>query len=98
MKERPRPRCSRSSTRRWRLYEDSFKDRRWPRQCPRGNETITRMRMNLGRDRENSPKGDREKKLEEALKEIIGLAYHGARAEMPQLQMMEIIETAREAL
>ena len=56
------------------------------------------MRMNLGRDRENSPKGDREKKLEEDLKEIIGLAYHGARAEMPQLQMMKIIETAREAL
>ena len=56
------------------------------------------MRMNLGQDRENSPKGDREKKLEEALKEIIGLAYHGARSEMPQLQMMKIIETAREAL
>jgi hypothetical protein len=56
------------------------------------------MRMNLGRDRESSPKGDREKKLEEALKEIIGLAYHIARAEIPQLQMMEIIETAREAL
>ena len=56
------------------------------------------MRMNLGRDRENSPCGDREEKLEKALKEIIGLAYHGARAEMPQLQMMKIIETAREAL
>ena len=56
------------------------------------------MRMNLGRDRDNSPGGDRIKKLEEALEKIIGLAYHGARAEMPQLQMMEIIETAREAL
>jgi hypothetical protein len=56
------------------------------------------MRMNLGRDRENSPKGDREKKLEEALKEIMGLAYHGARSEMPQLQMMEIIRIADEAL
>ena len=56
------------------------------------------MRINLGRDRENSPGGDRENKLEEALKEIIGLAYHGARSEMPQLQMMKIIETAREAL
>ena len=56
------------------------------------------MRVNLGRDRGNSPGGDREKRLEEALKRIIGLAAHGARAEMPQLQMMEIIETAREAL
>jgi len=59
---------------------------------------MSRMRVNLGRDRGNSPGGDREKKLEEALKKIIGLAAHGARAEMPQLQMMEIIETAREAL
>ena len=56
------------------------------------------MRMNVGRDRDNSPRGDRIKKLEEALEKIIGLAYHGARAEMPQLQMMEIIETARDAL
>ena len=56
------------------------------------------MRMNLGRDRGNSSGGDREKKLEEALKEIIGLAYHGARSEMPQLQMMEIIRIADEAL
>jgi len=56
------------------------------------------MRVNLGRDRDNSPGGDREERLEEALEKIIGLAAHGARAEMPQLQMMEIIETAREAL
>ena len=56
------------------------------------------MRLNLGRDRDNSPEGDRVKKLEEALNKIIGLAAYGARAEMPQLQMMEIIETAREVL
>ena len=61
-------------------------------------ESMSRMRVNLGRDRGNSLGGDREKRLEEALKRIIGLAAHGARAEMPQLQMMEIIETAREAL
>ena len=59
---------------------------------------MSRMRVNLGRDRDNSPGGDRVKKLEEALNKIIGLAAYGARAEMPQLQMMEIIETAREAL
>ena len=56
------------------------------------------MRVNLGRDQDNSAGGDREERLEEALEKIIGLAYHGARAEMPQLQMMEIIKTAREAL
>jgi hypothetical protein len=56
------------------------------------------MRVNLGRDRGNSPGGDREERLEEALKKIIGLAAHGARTEIPQLQMMEIIETARQAL
>jgi len=56
------------------------------------------MRVNLGRDRGNSPGGDREERLEEALKKIIGLAYHGARAEMPQLQMMEIIRIADEVL
>ena len=55
---------------------------------------ILRMRVNLGRDRGNPPGGDREERLEEALKKIIGLAYHGARAEMPQLQMMKIIRIA----
>ena len=70
----------------------------YPCKCPRGDERILRMRVNLGRDQDNSPGGDRVKKLEEALNKIIGLAAYGARAEMPQLQMMEIIETAREAL
>jgi len=56
------------------------------------------MRRNLGGDRGNSLGGDREKKLENALRKILGRAYHGIRAEMPQFDLLEIIQIAEEAL
>jgi len=56
------------------------------------------MRMNLGRDRGNSPGEDREKRLEEALEKIIGLAYHGVRAGVPELHLMEIIQMVDDVL
>ncbi len=56
------------------------------------------MRVNLGRDRGNSPGGDREKRLEEALKKIMSHAYYGVRAGVPELHLMEIIQMVDDVL
>ena len=70
----------------------------YPSQCPRGDERIVRMRVNLGRDQDNSLGGDRVEKLEKALKEIMSHAYYGVRAGVPELHLMEIIQMVDDVL